>query len=189
MQRAADRVDLTCQPLLQQGIFRMAAAKIHIRPAGQADLEAINRVIEAAVMTWDLPERVKCLSLPGYRYDSVDLDHLEIVLAEDYRHNIVGVAAWEQADARDVPAGRKALSLHGIYVEPAFHQQGIGSQLFLAAEDAVCKQGLDGLLVKAQEGSSGFFISQEMERLQVEDPMHHYANRFWKSAALILKNR
>ena len=165
----------------------MAAAKIHIRPADQADLEAINHVIEAAVMTWDLPERVKRLSLPSYRYDAVDLDHLEIVLAEDYEHNIIGVAAWEQADTKDIPAGHKALSLHGIYVEPANHQQGVGSQLFLAAEDAVCKQELDGLLVKAQEGSNGFFISQHMEPLQVDDPMHHYANRFWKSASVMLE--
>jgi predicted N-acetyltransferase YhbS len=165
----------------------MAASKIHIRPAGQADLQAINRVMEAAVMTWDLPERVKRLSLPSYRYDAVDLDHLEVVLAEDNKHNVIGVAAWEQADSKDIPAGYKALSLHGIYVEPAHHQQGIGRQLFLAAEKAVCKQGFDGLLVKAQQGSSGFFISQDMEPLQATDPMHHYANRFWKSAALMLK--
>lgn len=166
----------------------MPASKVHIRPARQADLEAINRVIEAAVMTWDLPERVKRLSLPSYRYDAVDLEHLEIVLAEDYQHNIIGVAAWEQAEAKDIPAGHKALSLHGIYVEPAYHQQGIGSQLFHAVEEAVCKHGLDGLLVKAQEGSSGFFIAQNMEPLQVDDPMHHYANRFWKRAALMLEN-
>jgi GNAT superfamily N-acetyltransferase len=165
----------------------MAASKTHLCPAGQADLQAINRVIEAAVMTWDLPERVKRLSLPSYRYDVVDLDHLEIVLAEDYKHNIIGVAAWEQADSRDIPAGHKALSLHGIYVEPAYHRQAIGSQLFLAAEKAVCKQGFDGLLVKAQQGSNGFFISQNMEPLQAADPTHHYANRFWKSAALMLK--
>jgi predicted N-acetyltransferase YhbS len=167
----------------------MTASKVHVRPAGQADLEAINRVIEAAVMTWDLPERVKRLSLPSYRYDVTDLDHLEIVLAEDDKHNIIGVAAWEQAQAKDIPAGYKALSLHGIYVEPAYHQQGIGSQLFHAAEEAVCKHGLDGLLVKAQKGSSGFFIAQNMAPLQVDDPVHHYANRFWKRAALMLKNR
>ena len=161
----------------------MAASKIHIRPAGHADIEAINRVIVAAVMTWNLPERVKHLSLPGYRYDTVDLDHLEIVLAEDDRHDIIGVAAWEQADSKEMPVGRKALSLHGIYVEPAYQQQGVGSRLFLAAEEAVCKQGLDGLLVKAQAGSSGFFIAQHMEPLAVADPARHYANRFWKSAA------
>jgi hypothetical protein len=33
----------------------------------------------------------------------------------------------------------------------------------------------------------GFFISQEMQRLHVEDPLHQYANRFWKSAASMVK--
>ena len=88
----------------------MRATDIGIRPAGQADLEAINRVIEAAVMTWHLPDRVKRLSLPAYRYDSVDLVHLDIVLAEDSRQNIIGIAAWEQATTRESPAGSKVLS-------------------------------------------------------------------------------
>jgi GNAT superfamily N-acetyltransferase len=165
----------------------MRATDIDIRPAGQADLEAINRVIEAALMTWDLPDRVKRLSLPVYRYDSVDLDHLHIMLAEDGRQNIIGIAAWEQADAKELPAGSKALSLHGIYVDPSHHQQGIGSKLFRVVEAAVCKRGFDGLLLKAQQGANGFFISQEMQRLHVKDALHQYANCFWKSAASIVK--
>ena len=44
---------------------QMQANDIDIRPAGQADLEAINRVIEAAVMTWHLPDRVKRHALDG----------------------------------------------------------------------------------------------------------------------------
>ncbi len=44
----------------------MQTTDIDIRLAGHADLEAINRVIEVAVMTWDLPDRVKRLSLPAY---------------------------------------------------------------------------------------------------------------------------
>ena len=84
----------------------MRSTDIDIRPAWQADLEAINRVIEAAVMTWHLPDRVKRLSLPCYRYDNVDLDHLDIVLAEDGRQNIIGIAAWEQADALQSCVGK-----------------------------------------------------------------------------------
>ncbi len=44
----------------------MPAPKVPIRPANQADLETINGVIESAVMTWRLPDRVKRLSLPSY---------------------------------------------------------------------------------------------------------------------------
>ena len=164
----------------------MASPDIHIRHAKQADLGSINRVIEAALMTWAIPERVKRLSLPSYRYDTLDLDHFEIMLAENDRENTIGIAAWEQAFDKDIPAGNnRALLLHGIYVEPSHHRQGIGRQLFKAAEDAVCKQQHDGLLVKAQQGASGFFIAQGMHSLKVENPAQHYGNRFWKSRMTI----
>ena len=97
------------------------------------------------------------------------------------------VAAWEQADAKKLPAGSKALSLHGIYVDPSCHRQGIGSKLFRVVEEVVCKYGFDGLMLKAQQGASGFFLSQGMQRLHVNDPLHQYTNRFWKSAADMVK--
>lgn len=159
----------------------MSPLSIIVRPATTTDLDAINRVIEAAVMTWKLPERVKRLSLSSYRYTALDFKHLEAVVAEDERQNIIGIAAWERADAKDSPTGHTALLLHGIYVEPSHHHQGIGRQLFNAAEEAVRNQQCDGLLVKAQEDAKGFFISQGMCSLQVEDPSRQYANRFWKS--------
>lgn len=166
----------------------MPAKGILIRPAAQKDLAAINRVIEVAVMTWDLPERVKRLSLPSYRYDSVDLDHLDIVLAEEAGYRVIGVAAWEPVAAKALPAGTGALSLHGIYVAPGHHHQGVGSALFKAAEKAVSRRGLDGLLVKAQPGSTGFFIAQGMERMQVEAFPDQYANSFWKPATRMAKD-
>jgi GNAT superfamily N-acetyltransferase len=165
----------------------MPSPDVHICPAREADLEGINRVIEAAVMTWHLPERVKRLSLPGYRYSSLDLEHLEIVIAEDDRQHTLGVAAWEPAEDGDAPAGKKALLLHGIYVDPPQHHRGIGRLLFSAAEHAVRNQDCDGLLVRAQQGANGFFIAQGMERLHVDSPARQYANRFWKSRTAILE--
>jgi predicted N-acetyltransferase YhbS len=160
----------------------MSSPGIVIRPAKQADLEAINRVIEAAVMTWNLPQRVRRLALPSYRYTNLDLDHLEVVVAEDDQHNVVGVAAWGQADAKDAPPEHTALLLHGIYVDPPHQQRGIGRELFRTAEKAVRKHQYGGLLVKAQEAATGFFLAQGMSRLGVKDPARHYANRFWKRA-------
>jgi len=157
----------------------MLMSVVNLRPAERSDLDAINRVVEAAVMTWDLPERVKRLSLASYRYTTFDLDHIAMVVAEDQSHNIVGVAAWEAADPRDTPQGHSALLLHGIYVHPAHHHQGIGRQLFLAAEHAMRQQRFDGLLVKAQHSADGFFSSLGMHRLPVEDTLRRYANRFW----------
>ncbi|WP_455210687.1 GNAT family N-acetyltransferase [Kaarinaea lacus] len=160
----------------------MSQPRNKIRSANKTDLDAINLVTEAAVMTWDLPERVKRLSLSSYRYNELDFDHLDMVVAEDSHEHIIGVASWEPAEAKDAPAGHTALLLHGIYVNPSYHRRGIGQQLFRAAEHAVRKHHFDGLLVKAQQDANDFFLSMGMSRLPIEDPKRHYANRFWKRA-------
>lgn len=151
-----------------------------LRPARRTDLDALNAVVEAAVMTWKLPERVKRLSLPSYRYDLHDLDHLGVVLAEDAEGRVLGLAAWEPADPRDAPAGRRALLLHGLYVHPRAQGRGVGTRLLQAAEEAVRTLGLDGLLVKAQADAEGFFRARGLERLAVEDPERDYARRYWR---------
>lgn len=151
-----------------------------LRQASAADLPAINRVIEAAVMGWKLAERVKRLSLPSYRYQPLDLDHLQLWLVEDPDGQVLGVAGWQQADPQDTPESSSGLLLHGLYVHPAHQGQGIGGQLLAAAEQAARRQGLQGLLVKAQQDAVGFFAARGMQPLPVEDPARHYANRLWK---------
>ena len=156
--------------------------KILIRPADISELDAINHVIKLAVMSWDLPERVKRLSLPSYRYDAMDYRVLQIVIALE-SNEIVGTAAWEAADPKETPQDASGLLLHGIYVDPARQHRGIGSLLFRAAEEAARSQEYDGLLVKAQSSADGFFLSRGMHRLEPDDPDRHYANRFWKAAS------
>ena len=112
--------------------------KVNLRVAKREDLDAINAVIEAAVMNWCLPERIKRLALPSYRYTNIDYEHLEILVAEIVDTGIVGVAACEMADPEEVP-GQQALLLHGLYVRPNVQHQGIGSQLFRAMETLVHK--------------------------------------------------
>jgi len=158
----------------------MEVKALKLRRATEAELDAVNALIECAVMTWALPERVKRLSLPSYRYQAHDLDHLELVLAEAGETGIVGIAAWEQADPGDAPAGCRGLLLHGIYVDPAQHHRGIGTRLLAAAEDAARVGGFDGVLVKAQSGAEGFFLAQGLQGLPVEDHTRDYPYRFWK---------
>jgi predicted N-acetyltransferase YhbS len=153
---------------------------IEIRPAAPPDMDAINRVIEAAVMTWSLPERVKRLSLATYRYTALDLDHFGIVVAEDRAGEILGVAAWEAADPKDTPEGASGLLLHGLYVSPASHRRGIGGLLLARAQAAARCQGRKGVLVKAQEDAIGFFVAQGMRRLEVQNPSRQYPHRYWK---------
>ena len=113
-----------------------------------------------AIATWDLPERVKRLTLPSYSYQAHDLEHLTLMLAEAAGEGLLGVAAWESADPADAPPGRRALLLHGLYVRPDRHRRGIGSRLLAAAEQAAEQGGSDGLLVKAQPGAEGFFAAR-----------------------------
>jgi GNAT superfamily N-acetyltransferase len=154
--------------------------EVRLRAATEADLAAINAVIEAAIMSWDLPERVKRLSLATYQYHTHDLEHMGLMVAEVIDSGIVGIVAWETADSRDVPFGQRALLIHGLYVDPAYHHHGIGSQLLAVAEQAARDGGFDGLLIKAQADAEGFFIARGMECLPVADAARDYPYRFWK---------
>lgn len=153
--------------------------QLSIRPAEKHDLIAINQIIEAAIRTWHLPERVIRLTLPTYKYNEMDLQHMYIVVACQ-NDTILGVAAWEPANPIDAPKDKRALILHGIYVDPAQHRQGIGAALFHAAEEATRKQNLKGIVVKAQKGSEAFYRSQGMNKLDVVDKKHEFENRYWK---------
>lgn len=158
----------------------MTATEISLRQADTKDLAAINKIIDAAIMTWDLPERVKRLSLPSYHYKQHDLETLEIIVAEKGAQQIIGVAAWEPANTKDVPQGQRALFLHGIYVAPEQYRQGIGSQLLQAAELAALDRGYAGLLVKAQADAAGFFLAHGMQPLEIENEKRDYPHRYWK---------
>jgi hypothetical protein len=76
------------------------SSQIDLRPADKADLDAVNQIIERAVKTWNLPERVKRLALPTYLYTEHDLKHLHIMLADYSAAGVIGIAAWEAAAAR-----------------------------------------------------------------------------------------
>jgi len=152
---------------------------ISLRLATLADLDAVNAVIEHAVMTWNLPERVKRLTLPSYRYQPHDLNHLQLMVAERAGAGIVGVAAWEPANARDLPAGKTGLLLHGLYVDPAQQRAGIGRRLLAEAVEAAREQGFDGLLVKARPEAEGFFLARGLTPLPVTDAERDYPHRFW----------
>ncbi|HSJ49343.1 MAG TPA: GNAT family N-acetyltransferase [Gammaproteobacteria bacterium] len=153
---------------------------IQLRQATSGDLPAINRVIDAAVMGWKLPERVKRLALPSYRYDALDLDHLEIHVVEDGAGEITGVVACEPANPADIPTGMTGLLLHGLYVHPRRQRQGLGRRLLQVAEERARHGGYDGLLVKAQPDARGFFEARGMIRLDSRDPSRDYQYRYWK---------
>lgn len=157
----------------------MSESPFNYRQATKADLAAMNAVIESAVMTWDLPDRLKRLALPSYRYGEHDFDHLAFRVAEDAVAGILGVAAWEPASAGDAPEGKRGLLLHGLYVSPDNQGRGIGARLLAMAKEAAEQGGYDGLLVKAQSSAEGFFAASGLVKLPVTEPERHYPHRFW----------
>lgn len=143
-------------------------------------LDAINRVIESAVLGWDLAERVKRLVLPSYRYTPLDAQHLSFAVARNRQDDIIGVASWEEADAVDSPQIGAALVLHGLFVAPKHQGRGIGGLLVDQVVKAAAGSGYDTLLVKAQRDAQGFFASQGFRSLPVGDTARDYAHRLWR---------
>ncbi|MCW9030733.1 MAG: GNAT family N-acetyltransferase [Gammaproteobacteria bacterium] len=152
---------------------------MNICTATQHDLNGINQVIEAAIMRWNLPERVKRLSLPSYFYNELDLHHFEIIVAKQ-DDNIIGIASWERADNKDTPGNQSGLLLHGLYVHPDNQNQGIGKELLKAAENAAREKGLAGILVKAQADAVNYFLKQGMAEVEIKNTARDYAHRLWK---------
>ena len=155
--------------------------KITLRKATESDLDAINQVIIAAVMSWQLPDRVKRLSLSSYYYDVADLMHLTLWLAQDKKNKAVGVAGWEPADPTDLPKNRNGLLLHGLYVLPGMHGHGLGKRLLKLMEQQAAERRYDGVMVKAQADAINFFLHHGYEDLPVEDKVRHYSHRMWKN--------
>jgi GNAT superfamily N-acetyltransferase len=77
------------------------------------------------------------------------------------------------------------MQLHGIYVDPAWQQRGVGSRLLAAAGTAAQEKGFDGLLVKAQAEAEGFFEKQGLQKLPLLRPDRDYAHRYWLDLAAV----
>ena len=157
------------------------AGSIRLRKAGWHDLAQINSLIEAAMGTWRLAERVKRLSLPMYQYCKQDLEHLQVIVAETRGFDVVGVAAIEAADASDCPYGHSAALLHGIYVDPSRHRAGIGACLLEHVQQVASLNNFDGMLVRANPEATPFFEARDFKKLPVENPERDYHYRFWRT--------
>ena len=121
----------------------MCDENVQIRSANENYLDAINQIIELAIMGWQLPERVKRLALPSYRYSKLDLRYFTLVVAES-NDSIIAVAAWD-TDSHQVSEDRNGLLLHGIYVHPEHQRYGIGGRLVKELENVARKQNMDGV--------------------------------------------
>ena len=156
------------------------ACGVSIRVGRSEDLDQMNRVVELAVMSWQLPDRVKRLAIPSYRYHDYDISSMTFYVAEDASNQVRGVAALEEVSA-PLASDTRAMLLHGLYVVPECHGQGVGKQLLASAEIHAHNQNVSGVLVKAQPEAASFFVQQGYEELEIEDARKDYQHRLWKS--------
>jgi N-acetylglutamate synthase-like GNAT family acetyltransferase len=135
-----------------------------IEPCGPDQLQAINRVIEAAIQSWPVTDRVKRLSLPVYRYAVADLDCYEIHAAR-IQGQLVGVVAWCHWNSTHEADRSPQALLHGIYVQADQHGRGVGAALLQQAVNAARASGHTAILAKASRFATGFFERQGFTRL------------------------
>lgn len=153
---------------------------LHLEQATIQDLPRINEIIEAAIMQWHLPERVKRLSLSSYRYNEFDLQQYVILLAKT-AGEIVGIISYEQTESKDVIIANNALSIHGIYVAPDFQRKGVGTFLIHAAENIARHLGLNSIEVKAQKDAIPFYTKNNFFQIQTTNAGTEYPARYLKS--------
>lgn len=142
----------------------------------KTDLDSINNVVAEAVMSWPMPERIKRLSVPVLRYDNEDFKHYRFVIYRD-SGEIQGVAAWnpEAPVLTELGTGRL---LHGLYIYPRSQGRGHGQTLMAAVLAKAVAQGADGLVVKAERPSIGFFEHCGLQPLPAAGPTD-YPYQFW----------
>ncbi len=152
----------------------------HVRIGRPSELDAINRVITAAIGTWHVSERMKRLAVPLYCYDAGDLELMTLLVAEDDIGKLLGVATLEHMEPGAIKGGSSSLLLHGLFVLPDASGKGIGAELMKAARSRTAELGCEGFFVKAVRESAGYFAHAGLERVHVTCPEQDYPHRFWQ---------
>ena len=154
----------------------MQAYKMRI--VGRMHLPAINTIVEQAVASWDVTERVKRLALPGCKYRREDMDHMWLMAAEAKDGKLCGFTALEEADGAELPVPGPGLLIHGLYVRPALMGAGIGTHLLQVGAGVAEKLGYNGVLVKSVRQSRRFFERSGLVALRA-DKETDYPYRYW----------
>ena len=131
-------------------------------------------------MTWQLPERVKRLSVNSYHYNPHDLKFFDIYVLET-DGKVLGVLALDNVGDTEGTISQPGILIHGIYIDVNVQKQGLGAQLINFTGHLAQDKAVKGILVKAQTDANEFFKSQGFEPLPVSDTLRDYSNRWWKA--------
>ena len=137
-----------------QEVSRSARSGVAIRRARLNDTSAINAVVDSAIDSWPISERVKRLVRPLYQYDNVDLQNYDLIVADQSDHAIVGVAAWSAGK----PSPDGTACLQGLFVDAAWHRRGVGVALLEAVVGQAGVRGSGRLALRATRSAENFFL-------------------------------
>jgi len=154
---------------------------VAIRPAHRSDLDAINAVVEAAVMSWASTNQVRPGTVPDCSYHAIDLDLSMLLLVIGSQRHILGVVACGSADPVDTePGHNNALRLDGPYIHPAHDHQGIHGQLLDEARALARRQGRNGLLIQPRVPALDLLKAISMNTPPASDEQPH-SPHYWQS--------
>ena len=149
--------------------------------AAPTDLPQINAVIQSAITTWHLPERVRRLTAPLFEVDVTDMRDGQWLVTKNQDHEVTGVAHWTRAIGGDLPdKHRRAAIVHSLYVKPDAQHRGLGTALLGFIERAAREESFTALVVRAQRDAEGFFTANGFRPLRPEPDGVTYPRGLWR---------
>ncbi len=123
---------------------------VTIRPAKRSDLDAINRVVDEAMLCWARAAHVKAHTLPDLRYRSAHLDLAMLLVVVGSQQHVLGVVSCACATTDNVggDATCSVLRLDGPYIDPGYSGTDIGAQLIDEAKALARRQGRQALVIE-----------------------------------------
>ena len=149
-----------------------------VKNVAVTDLILVNSVIISAVESWQLPERLKRLSLPILQYAAEDLAEFEFFL-HDHNDSVNGVAVLGRDAGLKGKHGTRCALLHGLYVHADAQRTGVGRALQQTVAVHARELGCEGLLVKAQRVARSYFEAQGYEECESQSVDYPYL--YWKA--------
>ncbi len=159
--------------------FQMTSNRIS--QATPTDLRQLNDVIQRAVSTWQLPERVRRLTAPFFTVDEQDLRDRQWLVSKNQDGTVVGVAHWTKALGYDLPEGcQGAAVIHGLYVDSTQQRRTVGTSLLRHIDQLALQADLPALVVRAQRSAESYFVSQQFRPLRDEPDGPTYPRGLWR---------
>ncbi len=174
-------VSIPCAEGSGQSVARLAQG-LEVNDIDRDRLDVVNDIVEEAVSSWGIADRVRRLILPSLLYNEVDLQHMRFLLLDDEGGKAVAVAIWEEIGGTDTSSRTRKVQLHGLYVRPRWQRQGLGAGILEFVGLWVGMHGLDGITVRPWRESEAFFRRHGFESASDRASPEDSSPGLWRSS-------